>query len=49
APIDYLLATDTIPQLGPKPDKLEVVTMAPLLSKAILHIHRAESISSLFE
>ena len=49
APIDRILATDTIPQVGASPKRLQLVTMAPLLSKAILHIHRAESISSLFE
>ncbi len=49
APIDALLATDTIPQGDRRPKKLEVVSVAPLLARTILSIHRSESVSSLFE
>jgi ribose-phosphate pyrophosphokinase len=48
---DKILITDTIPQDGnaAKIEKLEVVSVAPLLAKAIHAIHHCESISSLFE
>jgi ribose-phosphate pyrophosphokinase len=49
APIDALLATDTIPQGDRKPKKLQIVSVAPLLARTILSIHRSESVSSLFE
>ena len=49
APIDKILVTDTIPRGDVSPKNLEVVSLAQLLAKAILHIHRAESVSSLFE
>jgi ribose-phosphate pyrophosphokinase len=48
APIDRILITDSIPP-GPKsPKNLEVVSIAPLLARAIMNIHRNESVSSLF-
>ena len=49
APIDRLLITDSIPQRDRRPRKLEVVSVAPLLARAIMNIHRNESVSSLFE
>ncbi len=49
APIDALLATDTIPLRDRRPKKLQVVSVAPLLARTILSIHRSESVSSLFE
>jgi ribose-phosphate pyrophosphokinase len=49
APIDRLLITDTIPQRDKKPQRLVIVTIAPLLARAIMNIHRNESVSSLFE
>ena len=51
APLDKILITDTIPQdaNAAKIDKLEVVSVAPLLAKAVHAIHHCESISSLFE
>ena len=49
APIDALLATDTIPQGDRRPKKLQIVSVAPLLARTILSIHRSESVSSLFE
>lgn len=48
APVDKILVTDTIPQSA-VPDKLQEVTVAPLLAQAIQSIHRSESVSSLFE
>lgn len=49
APLDKILATDTIPQGEAVPDKFQEVSVAPLLAKAIQSIHRSESVSSLFE
>jgi ribose-phosphate pyrophosphokinase len=49
APIDKIILTDTIP-LRPDQmlDKIEVLTVAPLLGEAIKRIHRNESVSRLF-
>jgi ribose-phosphate pyrophosphokinase len=49
APIDKLLVTDSIPPRERQPKNLEVVSVAPLLARAIMNIHRNESVSSLFE
>ncbi len=49
APIDKLLITDSIPPKDLRPRNLEVVSVAPLLARAILNIHRNESVSSLFD
>ena len=49
APIDKLLVTDSIPPREKQPKNLEVVSIAPLLARAIMNIHRNESVSSLFE
>ncbi len=49
APIDKIITTDTIPQRDCGIDRLEVVSMAPLLAEAIHNIHHCESVSSLFE
>lgn len=48
APIDKLLTTDTIPQQNCGIDRLEVVSIAPLLAEAIHNIHHCASVSSLF-
>ena len=49
APLDKILVTDSIP-LGEKPPRaVEVVSVAPLLARAIRNIHRNESVSSLFD
>ncbi len=50
APIERLIITDTIP-LRPQQsiDKIEVLTVAPLLGEAIRRIHRNESVSRLFD
>ena len=48
-PADKVLVTDTIPRRGESPRALEVVSVAPLLARAIRNIHRCESVSSLFE
>ena len=45
--LEEMVVTDTIP-LKKKINKLKVLTVAPLLSKAIRKIHDHESISSLF-
>lgn len=50
SPIESLYVTDTIP-LGDKlahTDKIEVLSVAELLGKAIRRIHNADSVSSLF-
>ena len=49
APVDRILATDSIPQGAHRPRKLQLVSIAPLLAQTILSIHRSESVSSLFE
>jgi ribose-phosphate pyrophosphokinase len=49
APIDEVAVTNTLPvrQEG-RPDKVRVLDISKLLSKAILNIHAEESVSSLF-
>ncbi len=49
APLDRLLVTETIPPGETQPQKLQVVSVAPLISQAIQSIHTATSVSSLFE
>jgi ribose-phosphate pyrophosphokinase len=49
APIDKILVTDSIPLPERRPRTVEVVSVAPLLARAIRNIHRNESISSLFD
>ena len=49
APVDKLFVTDTIPPGETSPKALQPVSVAPLLARAILSIHRSESVSSLFE
>ncbi len=49
APVDKVLVSDTIPRNEVDlPSKIEVVSVAPLLAKAITNIHDAKSVSSLF-
>jgi ribose-phosphate pyrophosphokinase len=50
SPLEELVVTDTIPlrQDAVDCDKLQVVTVAPLLSEAIRRINNEESVSSLF-
>ena len=48
-PADRILVTDTIPRRGCSPRNLEMVSIAPLLARAIHNIHRCESVSSLFD
>ncbi|MEO6708979.1 MAG: ribose-phosphate diphosphokinase, partial [Planctomycetota bacterium] len=48
-PADKLLVTDTIPRQEKMPRQVEVISVAALFGRAILNIHRAESVSSLFE
>ena len=49
SPIQRVLVTDTlpIPDVGAR-DKIEVITVAPLLAEAIMRIHKDLSISGLF-
>ena len=47
-PCEGLLVSNTIPLRDPLPDRLRVVSIAPLLADAIARIHRAESVSALF-
>ena len=49
APVDKVLVTDTIPQGEVVPTNLEVVSVAPMIAKALLNIHDSQSVSSLFE
>ena len=49
APIDKILITDSIPLRDGGPRRVEVVSVAPPLGRAIMNIHRNESVSPLFE
>jgi len=50
APITRVVITDTIPlKPGLETDKIEVLSIAPLLGEAIKRIHRNESVSELFD
>ena len=49
APIDEVTVTNTLPLRTPEvPQKVRVLDISKLLSKAILNIHHEESVSSLF-
>jgi ribose-phosphate pyrophosphokinase len=50
APIEAVVVTDTIPLSSEKKasEKVKVLTIAPLLAKAVRRIHLGESVSSLF-
>jgi ribose-phosphate pyrophosphokinase len=48
-PADKVLITDSIPRRERLPANVEVVSIAPLLARAIRNIHRSESVSSLFD
>ena len=46
---DHVLVTDTIPQRAEDlPDKLRIVSIAPLVGRALLNIHESKSVSELF-
>ncbi|MFK5955118.1 MAG: ribose-phosphate pyrophosphokinase [Planctomycetota bacterium] len=45
---EKVLVSNTIALRGDLPDSLEVVSVAPLLARAITRIHREESVSALF-
>jgi len=45
--LDMLYTTDTLPRVR-KSHKIERITIAPLLARAILNIHRGESVTELF-
>ena len=46
---EKVLVSNTMALRGDLPDNLEVVSVAPLLARAITRIHREESVSALFE
>ncbi len=48
-PADKVLITDSIPRREKLPPSVELVSIAPLLARAIRNIHRSESVSSLFD
>ena len=48
-PADTILVTDTIPRREPAPERLKVVSVGPLLSRAIRNLHEMSSISALFD
>ncbi len=48
-PADTILATDTIPKRTKAPRQLEIVSVAPLLARAIRNLHDSRSLSILFE
>lgn len=45
---EIVLVSNTIPLLGELPSNLKIVSVAPLLARAITRIHREESVSALF-
>ena len=47
-PAERILVTDTNPFGGNVPDRLEVVSLAPMVAQAIRNIHDSKSVSSLF-
>jgi ribose-phosphate pyrophosphokinase len=50
APIDKLVATNSIPLAKEKQiDKIEIISIAGILAKAIQRIHDGKSVSILFE
>ena len=50
APVDHILATDSVPQDKAKlPANTHICSVAPLIAQAIRNIHLSESVSSLFE
>jgi ribose-phosphate pyrophosphokinase len=49
AQVRETVVTDTIPLDGKDPGNLKILSIADLLGEAIQRIHRAESVSSLFE
>jgi ribose-phosphate pyrophosphokinase len=49
SPISEVIVTDTIPLPdGAPPDKVTVLSVAPLFGEAIRRIHRGESVGALF-
>ena len=48
SPLKQVIVTNTIPLDGKKTRKVKVLSIAPLLGKAIKRIHQGESVSSLF-
>ena len=48
-PADTILITDTIPRRGRSPRQLQVVSVAPLLGRAVRNLHDSKSLSILFE
>jgi len=48
-PADTILATDTIPRRGRSPRQLRLVSVAPLLGRAIQNLHDSRSLSVLFD
>ena len=48
SPIDRLFVTDTLPLSAAGANRVEVITVAPLLAEAIMRIHKGLSVSTLF-
>jgi len=48
-PADAILATNTIPRRGAVPRAYREVSVAPLLGRAISHLHESKSLSILFD
>ena len=48
-PAEKIVVTDTIPQHGQGPKNLHVVSVAPLIAKAITNLHESKSLSILFD
>ena len=48
AEVERIVVTDSVRPLQPYPKNVEVLSIAPLLSEAIIRIHDCLSVSSLF-
>jgi ribose-phosphate pyrophosphokinase len=48
-PADTILVTDTIPARKKAPHQLKVVSVAPLLARALQNLHDSRSLSVLFD
>jgi ribose-phosphate pyrophosphokinase len=49
SPIERVVVTNTVPLPGPAVEKLDVITVGPLIAESILRIHKDISLSSLFD
>ncbi|RUM30577.1 MAG: ribose-phosphate pyrophosphokinase, partial [Aquifex sp.] len=48
SPIEKVIVTNTLPVYEKKFNKLEIVSIAPLIGETIRRVHEGSSVSSLF-